>query len=152
MDNERSRYNSPKSNLRSQTSVSRPMGVTLLAFGVLIITGINCIRLWQAIHQWQFIGELIPALPYYQALSGLFWSLAGFPLTWGLWRGSPWAAGWVRWAALAYTVYIWLDRLILRKGLELTNLPFALAVNILILIFMIWILSRTKVHTFFQQQ
>jgi len=128
------------------------VSVTLLAFGVLIIAGINWVRLWQAIDQWQFIGELYPALPYYQALSGLFWSLAGFPLAWGLWHGSDRAAHWIRWVALAYTIYIWLDRLILRRGVELTNLFFTLSANALILITVIWIMSRPNVRAFFQQQ
>jgi hypothetical protein len=128
------------------------LSVTLLAFGVLIIAGINLVRLGQAIKQWQFIGELYPALPYYQALSGLFWSLAGFPLAWGLWRGSYQATRLVRWAALAYTIYFWLDRSLLRSGLEPTNLPFTLAANALLLVFVFWSVLSANVRVFFQHQ
>jgi hypothetical protein len=152
MENGHSNRKLANLNLQSRTSPFRPLSVTLLAFGVLIIAGINWIRIWQAIRQWQFIAELYPALPYYQAFSGFVWSLVGFPLAWGLWRGSKRAYHWIRWAALAYTIYLWLDRLLLRKGLELANLPFSLAANALLLVSVFWVVSRSRVRTYFQQR
>jgi hypothetical protein len=128
---------------------SRPLGVTLLAFGVLMIAGINLIRAEQALEQWKFIAGISPALALYQALSGFLWSLAGFLLTWGLWRGRSWVIRLALWVAAAYTIYFWLDRLLLRRGLEPTNLPFLLGLSALIWGFVIWILSRPSARSFF---
>jgi hypothetical protein len=132
-------------------SIPRPFSVTLLAFGVLIIAGINLYRCVAALLQWRFLTELLPTLPLYQALSGAFWGLAGIPIAWGLWRGVRRAARLTPYAAVAYTIYAWIDRLALRTGLQEYNLPFAVGTTIVALASTFWILSRTKVKSFFRE-
>jgi hypothetical protein len=132
--------------------VPRPFSVTLLAFGVLTIAGFHLIRCIQALLQWEFIASLVQGLQIYQGLSGLLWAMAGFPLSWKLWRGDPRAARLVRWVTLAYALYYWLDRLLLRKGLELVNLPFAIGLTILLIFYVFWTLSRARVRRFFQSR
>ena len=131
---------------------SRPFSVTLLAFGVLIIAGINLYRGIQAAIEWQFLAGLLPALPLYQALSGFFWCLVGLPLAWGLWRGARRAARLVPYAVMAYLLYVWLDRLLLRKDLESASLPFALGLTSLLLFLVFWILSRPRAKYFFREK
>jgi len=134
---------------RFPDSHSRPLSVTLLVFGVLIIAVLNLVRLSQAVVQRQFIAELVPGLPYYQAGSGLFWGLAGLSLAWGVWFGRPWAGRAAPWSALAYTIYDWVDRLLIRKGASLTGWPFMLCVSAIILGYIVFTLSRPKAKTFF---
>ena len=130
---------------------SRPFSVTLLAFGVLIIAGINLYRCVEALLQWRFLAELLPRLPLYQALSGAFWGLAGISTAWGLWRGAPWAARLAPYMAVAYTIYAWTDRVALRSGLQEYDLPFAAGSTILVLASTFWILSRSRVKSFFRE-
>ena len=134
---------------RFSDSHSRPVSVTLLAFGVLTIAGLNLIRLFQAIAQRQFIAALVPGLPFYQAGSGMMWGACGLALAWGLWQGRAWAGRTVIWAALAYLLYDWLDRLMLRKGASLTSWPFMAVVTALVLGYVFFTLSRPKVRAFF---
>ena len=130
---------------------SRPFSVTLLAFGVLIIAGINLYRCVEALLQWRFLAELLPALPQYQMLSGIFWGLAGIPIAWGLWRGARWAARLTPFASITFTIYAWIDRLVLRTGLEEYNLPFAVGTTVVLLSSMYWILTRPRVKSFFRE-
>ena len=130
---------------------SRPYSVTLLAFGVLIIAGINLYRCVEALLQWHFLAELLPTLPLYQALSGALWGLAGIPIAWGLRRGARWAARLTPYAAVTYTIYAWIDRLALRTGSQEYNLPFAVGTTILVLASTFWILSRPRVKSFFRE-
>jgi hypothetical protein len=122
-----------------------------LVFGVLIIAGINLYRCVQALLQWRFLAELLLALPLYQVLSGIVWGLAGIPIAWGLWRGVRWAARLVPYTSVTYTIYAWIDRLLLRRGLEPYDLPFAIGITVILLAFVFLILSRPKVKSFFRE-
>lgn len=136
---------------RFSTLHSRPFSVTLLAFGVLIIAGINLYRCVQALLQWRFLAELLPTLPLYQVLSGIVWGLAGIPMAWGLWRGARWSARLMPYASVTYTIYVWIDRLLLRRGLEGYDLPFAIGTTVILLAFILLTLSRPKVKSFFRE-
>jgi hypothetical protein len=131
-------------------SIPRPFSVTLLAFGVLIIAGFHLVRAIQALIQWEVIASLLPGLQIYLGLSGLAWALVGLPLAWWLWRGHPRGLRLVRWISLTYALYYWLDRLLLRGGLDPVNLPFAIGLTILSLLFVFWTLSRGRVRKYFQ--
>ena len=138
--------------MKSPTTISPPAGVTLIACGVLTIAGFHLIRCLQAALQWRFLATLLPGLPLYQGLSGLFWAAARLPLAWGLWRGAPWAARWMRRATVIYVLYYWLDRLILRTGLEHADLPFTLILTILLASFVLWGLSTTQFRLHFLER
>ena len=127
----------------------RPFSVTLLAFGVLTIAIVNSIRFVLTLAQWEFLNEILPISPLYLALSGFIWSLVWLSLVWGLWRGYKWAPHFTLLATLAYTLYYWLDRLLLTTNYGGQNWPFIIVFNIMLIIITYWILSRRKAKAFF---
>jgi hypothetical protein len=131
----------------------RPLSVTLLALGVLIIAWLNMVRWVQAVRQWSFLTSLPVVSPLYPLLSGLFWTLAGLPLFWGLWRGLRWAYRLAPLCAGLYTLYFWIDRLVVGQGISLqwNNFawPFQAGINLLLLGSLAWILSRSRTKAFF---
>jgi hypothetical protein len=126
------------------------MSVTLLILGVLMISGINLLRFVQAIRQWEFLRELLSISPFYLAATGLFWGSLGLVTAWGLWRGQRWAPSITILAALTYTLYSWLDRLLLSGDGPGINWPFASALNAALLFLTAWILTRSRAKAFFQ--
>jgi len=128
----------------------RPLGVTLLACLVLIVAVINIIRLVEILQGWAFLVELLPFSPAYLALTGLVWGVVGLSLTWGIWQGQSWAPLFTGLAMLTYSVYYWVDRLLMPGNTDRnSNWPFAASVNLLVLAWGFWILSRRKSRNFF---
>jgi hypothetical protein len=131
--------------------MKRPFSVTLLAFGVLSFTGVNILRLVEAVRQWQLLTSLpLEISPLYLALTGLFWGLLGFIILWGFWRGRPWGPFGLRILAVAFAIFFWFDRLFLVQIPSRTvNWPFLLGVTILILFFVFWSLAQKPVKQYF---
>ncbi len=137
-------------NQQPSKRVKRPFLVTLLTVLVLIMASTNLIRFVEALTQWNFLSSLPRVSPAYLALSGLIWFLIGLPLIWGLWRSHPEAPKAARIVALAYTVYYWLDRILLESvGGNHFNWPFTIGLTIVLLILIFWILSRTTSKDYF---
>lgn len=139
-------------NHRERSYRSRPAGVTLLSFVVLIIAAVGGIRLAQSIVHWSSLAGLPRVSPLYLALTGLFWALTGIPLTIALWKGLP-NSGWAaRIFFLLYSLYYWFDRLVVANvpGRPDTgyDLPFLIVFNLLILILIFGILSLSKVKAY----
>jgi len=131
---------------------SRPKSVTLLAGVVLILAGLNIVRLIQSLLQWDFLRALLPVSPVYLAVSGLVWGLAGLVLFVGLWLGQPWAPGLARWGSLVFFFYHWLDRLLFENPATWRfKTSFYIGVTVLTLGLVFWILSRSKVKSFFRR-
>ena len=128
----------------------RPSGVTLLAGLVLIVAVVYLIRFALAIINWELLTELLPISPAYLAVSGLVWGVALPPLAWGLWRGQRWARRWTMIALLVFSLYYWCDRLLM-PGYPGRNVNwlFSAGVNLLLLAWSWWILSRPKARAFF---
>jgi hypothetical protein len=131
---------------------TRPGSVTLLALGVLMIGGMNFLRFVEAIRQWEFLETLLSISPAYLALSGLVWSAAGLALGWGVWRGLEWARRAALPVALAYSAYYWIDRLVISSEGAGTNWPFSIGLNLILLIWLAWILRRKRVQAFFDNE
>jgi len=128
---------------------TRPAGVTLLALGVLSIAGLNLLRGQQAIVAWDFLQSLPRVSPLYLASSGLVWGLLGLPLAWGLWRGYRWTPRFTLLFVGLYTLYFWLDRLLLTtEGLGV-NWPCMAAINIIVILYTWWTLTRPKTRAYF---
>jgi hypothetical protein len=134
----------------------RPFSVTLLAVGVLTITGIHLIRLLQAIQNWEFLAELPGVSPLYLALTGFFWAAVGFPLGLALLLGSPAAPAAARLMAAVYTIYYWSNRLFAAYragGFQASGFAwgFAAILTVLSLVWVLWILSRPLVQAYFRR-
>jgi hypothetical protein len=128
----------------------RPFSVTLLAIMVLIITGIYLIRFIQTLRLWGFLSDLPGISPSYLAITGLFWTMVGLLLAWGLWRGRPGTPKAARIAVLAFALYYWLNRFVLANTSEdFVNWPFAATGTIILIGLNFWILSRPNIRTFF---
>jgi H+/Cl- antiporter ClcA len=133
----------------------RPRRVTYLALGVLTIAGLSAVRFALAIKQWKFLDSLPGVSPVYIMSTGLVWILTAGPLAWGLWRGHSWAPRTCQTAALAYSAYIWIERLFLFDRTPGSwihfpdNAPFILVVNLLLLLFTFWSTTGPKPDLFF---
>lgn len=128
--------------------MKRPFSVTLLALGVLILASAHALRLFRALELWNFISAMVEFLPVYLVAGSLVWSTIGILLAWGLWRGQSWSVQAMKVAVFLYSLYYWLDRLLV-SNTPPNNLPFAVAVNLVILLVVFWILTRQKAKVFF---
>ena len=142
--------------------IRRPWSVTFLALGVLILAGLNLVRFVLSLRNWRFLAAQPGVSPYYLAISGFFWAVAGAFLVWGLWKAKSWAPRLMQAVALTYAAYYWLDLLFLRdhpvsgaNGALLAILPtnwlFSVGVTVVSFVFMLWVLSRSPVKAFFGQ-
>ncbi len=108
----------------------RPLSVTVLLLIVVWVTIHNGVRFGSAIAAWSTLREFAsPPGPLYIALTGLFWTLAGWPVAYGLYLGRRWARGVTAIAVVLYAAYYWLDRLFVQSGGLRPNWPFALAIT-----------------------
>lgn len=139
----------PIQSWRQGTKRQRPGSVTLIALGVLTIATTHLARFIMALSQWQFLEDILPLSPAVLAATGLFWTLVMAPLSWQVWRGARRARLTALVVALLYTAYYWFDRLGLGSGEALTNWPFAATVNLLVLGWLAWTLTRQKVKAYF---
>ena len=144
-------------NLQRQTQNKPrlPFSVTLLALGVLIVAGIHLLRLFQTLQNWDFLAELPGAPPIYLALTGLVWAAAGFPLGITLWRGNPPALRSVRFIAVAYIIYDWLNRFFAAflSGSLATGFAwgFSALLTVILLVWVFWTVSRPRVQAYFRR-
>jgi len=140
-------------NLQTQqvSSHKRPVSVILLGLLVLLLTGFHLIRFIRALLLWDTLVAL-PGVPMlYIALTGLLWTIIGIPLLWWLWKGHPRAPRATVIGALAFTIYYWVDRLIVANNwFEHSNFPFIIAVNVILLAFTAWALFNPKSSRYFK--
>jgi hypothetical protein len=128
----------------------RPINVTILAAIVLIVAMVNLIRFISVIQLWEFLNELLPFSPFYLAVGGFFWGLAGLILAYGIFQGLGWARLYFWVFGLTYTLYFWLDRLLMPGHLgRNVNWPFLVGLNLLFFGCSLWFLSRPTTRAFF---
>ena len=134
-----------------KTKPKRPLSVSLLCGVVLIVAGLNLVRLGQSLAEWKLLETLLPVSPAYLAVTGVVWGALGLLAAWRLWQGQIWA----RWFGLGYivlfSVYYWVDRLFLPgyPGRN-SNWQFSAVMNFLLIALSIWILTRPKAKGFFE--
>lgn len=130
--------------------MKRPAGVTILAGLVLLIGGFNLIRLVQTVKNWEFLSRLLPFSPFYFVISGFVWIIISFIILFGISRRKPWTILLIISSSAGYTIYYWMDRLLLvDKASRIGNDLFVLLVNIMIMVIILWIVSRCKVRDYF---
>lgn len=134
----------------------------MLTIGVLIITVISLVRFVLSLRDWSFLAAQAGVSPFYLAVTGLIWAIAGSCLVWGLWGAKVWAPRLMEAEALTYALYYWLDLLFLKdhpvnvsssalQAVLPTNWQFSAGVTALCLAFMVWTLGRKKVKAYFGQ-
>lgn len=126
-------------------TAKRPFPVTLLALIVLLIAILNGARFGAALNSWDVLTAYAPHPgPFYIALTGLFWCLAGLLTGYGLWRLHP--TGWVAaWAfCLLYPAYTWLDRLLAQSDPFRANIPFTSGITIVFIFYALLTLIGSK--------
>lgn len=128
----------------------QPFGVTLLAVLVLSLSALNLVRFGSAIAQWNILEKFAPRPgALYILLTGLLWSLIGFPLFLGLWRGKTWARQAILPTMAFYAVFYWFDRLYFQNRATPNNWPFALIATIVLLIFATIVIVHPNTRLFF---
>lgn len=69
-------------------------------------------------------------------ISSAIWAAVGILLLWGIWQNKAWTAKLLLGAAAGYTVWYWCERLIWQAPRP--NWPFAVIVNLVLLIFILF--------------
>lgn len=114
----------------------RSFSLKLLALGWLIAAILSSLRFTQALSNWDLLltfGE--PVLPLSLAVSGVVWMVVGLICAGGIWFKQIWA-GWLSMvAAVLFSIWYWLDRVLLtRSQTAQTNTPFALIATFVLLL------------------
>ncbi len=124
----------------TQTTNARHKRSTVLIIlsGVtLAISLLGWLRLLVAVGDWDYLGEIAPAvLPVYLAISGVIWALIGLVSAVGIWLRRRWALILLGCAVISFTVWYWMDRLLLSANPEAnSNWAFSLLMTAGILIY-----------------
>lgn len=129
----------------------RPFSVTILALGVLIISGLHLLQLAQAIQQWNFLKELpLSVPPSYLVATGLVFGAGGLPISLGLWVGKPWVVRWTQIYVGSVLLQRWVDQIFLSANRTvLVDWPFDLGLTIILLIYMFGTLAVPASEAFF---
>jgi len=128
----------------------RPFSITLLAILVLCIAVVYLARLRETLASWSSLVELLPISPGYLSLTGLVWGITGFILAFSLWFRVSWSPIVTRLVLVVFTIYYWLENIFLiDHTLRSPNWPFRTAINIIIVAWAFWILSRPGAKIYF---
>ena len=131
--------------------MKRPFAVTTLLFMVLCLTVWNAIRLYAAVSDWDALAEFSPRPgPIYIAATASFWALSGLVLFNFLRRPGARAPRLAAIYLLAYTIWAWMDRLLLQQPHP--NWPFALSLTLVFVIFFSLLLFDRTLRNYYQQR
>ena len=130
---------------------TRPWSVTWLAVYVLTLVAVNFTQAAAALQQWQFLSSRpLSISPLYLVSSGTLWGLAGTWLFFRIWTGRPGTPKIVILSAFSYIAFCWMESGLLVSNLtSKINAPFNAAASVIVIILIIWILSRPKARNFF---
>jgi hypothetical protein len=128
--------------------MSRPVSVTLLAFGVFCLAVFNLLGVINGILRYKFVSDLpIKVSPIYLIASDAFWGLLFVGLSFGLWRLRHWGRRGVLVALSLYVAQSWFNRWLLSQAdyMQVTA-PFAILLNTVILGLVWAVLLRRSVR------
>jgi len=130
--------------------IKRPLSVTILILIVLIISVSSLIRLIQTARLWDFVSEVVYLHPLYLVKNGLVWGFLGVILVWGLWKAERWSVLLAKIGAIAYLIYLWIDRLLIRTYQAGSGIHvYALIISVIVLVWIFWMFSRPNVKDYF---
>lgn len=132
-----------------------PFHATLVSIVVLLQTIQAGFKVYQTnLFRSQEIIEnyVSPAIIRYLIISGIFWTVIGLILLTGVilrWKITP---RMIEISALMYSAYFWIDFWIIRQAeIYRGNWPFLLVINIVLIFYTFWGLSRPKSQLYFRQ-
>jgi len=130
----------------------RPWGVTISGAAVLTLAVAYWMRFALALSNWDFLRSLLPFSPIYLVLTGAVWGALALVCVWRLWLGLRYARELTLALSLLFSVYYWLDRLLVAGQKDGgINYPFALGINIIWLAWLAWVFSRRGARRFFER-
>lgn len=129
----------------------RPFAVTCLAGLVLTLTGMQILRAWAMLSNWDFFSNLpLSVPPIFFLASGLFWGGLGLWLLRSVWLGKRWAPKATVWAGVAFAGFGLLDRAILQaRGPQNVTWPFDLFLTFALLVLVFAGLALPQVRAYF---
>lgn len=124
-----------------------PFRVTVLIWVVLILTAWNALRLWTAF-AWktQIFEYALQTGPLYIGLTGAVWVIIGLGTLLGIGQPGKRSRLFILAAAVVYSAWYWLDRLLMQE--KRSDWLFVAALNLLLLI---WVVFSTK-SRYFQRE
>jgi hypothetical protein len=132
----------------------RPFGVTVLLGLVLTFTGLQILRVWVSVANWDFLNSLpLQINPLFFIISGLFWAAVGAMLATGLWTRRRGARLGVLLATLGYVAFHWADRLWLQaRGPQSSNLVFDAVLSVVMVVFIAGMLAPASMRNYFRSE
>jgi hypothetical protein len=114
-----------------------PFRAILLLCLVLLFTAWHILRVWTAL-AWQGTLHEFSSQPavWVIVLSGIIWALAGVIFIWSIWREKEWAKTFLLGTTAGYTAWYWAERLLWQ--MPRPNWPFAVILNLVLVIFIIY--------------
>src|SRR5436190_22361493 len=111
---------------------TRPFGVTLLLWMVLMLMVWGAARCFASLHWRDVLTEFESSLSVgYLSITGAGWVVAGGVLLWGLFTAKPWTRLAILIAVAVWLLEYWIERLFLES--RHINWPFAIMVSLLVL-------------------
>ena len=131
--------------------MSRPVSVTLLAFGVFCLAVFNLLGVINGILRYSFVSGLpVKVSPLYLIVSNAFWGLTFVGLSFGLWRLKRWGRIGVLVALSLYVAQSWFNRWVLsRADYMQVSAPFAVFLSAVILGIVWGLLLRGSIRDVF---
>lgn len=131
----------------------RPFGVTVLSYLVFLLAAVYLARFVQALLTWKYLEILLPFSPAYLALTGLFWFLTASLTGWGLRRGWSILRRATPIILMMFSAAYWGERLFLPSYSERNqNWLFVAALNLIGLVWTVFVLSRQRAIKFFEEK
>jgi hypothetical protein len=131
--------------------MKRPLCATFLLWSVLTLSGLSGVRLGTTIYWWLRLSPFISIpMRIYLIVGAFFWLCVSLIILLGLIKGVRWSLEATGGAAILFSIWYWIDRLVLT--MPGTNWYFSLVVTMLLLICVILCARHPRTRTFFYQR
>lgn len=101
---------------------TRPVGITIFAISVLLISIYHFTQIVQVIRNWSIILSLpLSISPVYLIMEGLAWTTAGLILCWGLLKGKKWTQRGGVVLSITYIAFSWIDQIWISENAGLSS-------------------------------
>jgi hypothetical protein len=109
---------------------TRLPGISIIRFLAVLLAAWNALRLGMALFLRNPLSSYA-AHPFYTSISGAIWLMVGLAIIWMFWKRRQYSRIAILIVALLYSLWYWLDRILIET--PHANWPFALAANVVML-------------------